>query len=307
MIVHPAAKDKTAFVKLFQNSSNGIQLQNFTRQGIGYLLNGTKYIYQGDDRLEINSGDMFYLSVGNHYIEDVPDENNRFEQIVLYYNHEQLFWIISQLNLNYGLEITENHVCTKCHGKKDIKYPAWETIRHLFNGINLYIEKNLFAHDDAAVSIKMSEFIYLLFTQPDCCLLCKILDDTGKKGENFEQIVRENIFNNLHIDDLARKCGRSTTQFKKDFQKAFYEPPHRWIIKQRLIHARLLLISTDKQVSEIGNECAFQNTSHFIKTFKKVFGLTPANYRVKYNSPSGGSSSKSSKPAKAAPLELSIS
>ena len=56
-------------------------------------------------------------------------------------------------------------------------------------------------------------------------------------------------------------------------------PPHRWYIKQRLMHSRLLLISTSKSISEIGNECTFPNTSHFIKLFKKEFRMTPAAYR----------------------------
>ena len=56
-------------------------------------------------------------------------------------------------------------------------------------------------------------------------------------------------------------------------------PPHRWFIKQRLIQSRLLLISTSKSISEIGIECTFPNTSHFIKLFKKQYGTTPAIYR----------------------------
>ncbi|MDR0510886.1 MAG: AraC family transcriptional regulator [Rikenellaceae bacterium] len=254
------------------------------RHGIGYLINGKKYIYEGDNtRLEVNGGDMFYIGVGSHYIEDVPDEQNRFEQIVLYYNTEQLYWIISQLNLNYGIEIGRNHVCDRCRGKKEIKYPAWEAVRELFRGINVYIKNNLFAHDEAAVSIKITELVYLLFTNPNCCLLSKVLYDTSRKGENFEQIVRQHIFSDISIEELALKCNRSATQFKKDFFKCFYESPHKWIVKQRLIHARLLLISSDRAISDVGKECTFLNTSHFIKTFKKEFGLTPAHYRAKYN------------------------
>ena len=33
------------------------------------------------------------------------------------------------------------------------------------------------------------------------------------------------------------------------------------LIRQRLIHARLLLISTDKAIAEIGTACAFPNTT----------------------------------------------
>ena len=59
-------------------------------------------------------------------------------------------------------------------------------------------------------------------------------------------------------------------------------PPHKWYIRQRLMHSRLLLISTSKSISEIGNECTFPNTSHFIKLFKKEYQMTPATYRHRH-------------------------
>lgn len=102
--------------------------------------------------------------------------------------------------------------------------------------------------------------------------------------ESFEQIVFAHIFDDIAINDLARLCNRSLTSFKKEFKKHYFEPPHRWFIKQRLMHARLLLISTNKSVSEIGNECAFPNTSHFIKLFKKTYDYTPAGYRHRHRS-----------------------
>ncbi len=59
-------------------------------------------------------------------------------------------------------------------------------------------------------------------------------------------------------------------------------PPHKWYIRQRLMHSRLLLISTSKSISEIGNACTFPNTSHFIKLFKKEYQMTPAAYRNRH-------------------------
>ena len=43
-----------------------------------------------------------------------------------------------------------------------------------------------------------------------------------------------------------------------------------------------MLISTNKSISEIGNDCNFPNTSHFIKLFKKEYGMTPASYRHRH-------------------------
>lgn len=48
------------------------------------------------------------------------------------------------------------------------------------------------------------------------------------------------------------------------------------------MHSRLLLISTSKSISEIGNACTFPNTSHFIKLFKKEYQMTPAAYRNRH-------------------------
>ena len=100
--------------------------------------------------------------------------------------------------------------------------------------------------------------------------------------ENFEQTIQNYIFSDISVDELASKCNRSLTSFKKEFRKHFYEPPHKWFIRQRLMHSRLLLISTNKSISEIGNECTFPNTSHFIKLFKKEYGMTPSHYRHRH-------------------------
>ena len=53
------------------------------------------------------------------------------------------------------------------------------------------------------------------------------------------------------------------------------------------MHSRLLLISTSKSISEIGNECTFPNTSHFIKLFKKEYSVTPATYRHRHMTTGG--------------------
>lgn len=92
----------------------------------------------------------------------------------------------------------------------------------------------------------------------------------------------DHIFDDISIDELAALCNRSLTSFKKEFKRVFLMPPHQWFIRQRLMHARMLLISTSKSISQIGSECAFPNTSHFIKLFKKEYQMTPATYRHRH-------------------------
>lgn len=270
-------------VKYVQSSRNGIQSYSLSRYAIGYVVRGKKYIYYGDVRHEVNKGDVFYLGTGNHYTEDVPEGNKPFEQIVFYYTPEQLGRTLNQLSMHYRLTITNDHSCPNCRNQSHVVYPAWNTLKTFFSTIGQYLKEDVFNRDEAAENIKITELVYLILAQKDCCLKNKILSNIDLMKESFEQIVQNNIFNDISIEELAQKCNRSLTSFKKEFRKHFYEPPHKWFIKQRLMHSRLLLISTNKSISEIGNECNFPNTSHFIKLFKKEYSLTPATYRNRHS------------------------
>ena len=92
--------------KYVQPYRNGIQSYNLSRHAIGMVLRGKKYIYSGDVRQEINRGDLFFLATGNHYIEDQPETNRPFEQIMFYYTPAQLASILSQLSITYHLNIS---------------------------------------------------------------------------------------------------------------------------------------------------------------------------------------------------------
>ncbi len=269
-------------VKYVQQERNGIQSHHLTRHCIGYLVRGRKYIYYGDVRHVVNQGDVFYLGVGNHYTEDLPEAGRNFEQITFYYSSEQLSRILNQLNMNYRLDIHRDHSCPQCEDQSHVIVPAWNTLRNFFGSINQYLKDDMFDQNDTAEMIKTTELMYLILSQPGTCLKNKILSNIDLTKENFEQIVMEHIFRDISVEDLAQKCHRSLTSFKKEFCRHFHEPPHKWFIRQRLMHARLLLISTYKSISEIGSESAFPNTSHFIKLFKKEYGLTPAQYRHRY-------------------------
>ena len=261
---------------------NGIESNNFTRHAIGYVIRGRKVVYYGDTGYEIKAGDIFYLATGIHYIENIPESGKPFEQIIAYFKPEELNDILTSLVINYGFDLASDHQCPRCSKKAHAAYPAWNYMNTFFSALNQYTKDGLFYRDGTAEKLEMTGLIYHIISNPDCCIKRKILDNADSHKEGFEQIINKAIFRDISIEELAQTCNRSLTSFKKEFKKHFYEPPHKWFIRQRLMHSRLLLISTGKSIAEIGIECNLPNTSHFIKLFKKEYGLTPSAYRNRH-------------------------
>lgn len=93
-------------VKYLESLHNGIQSQILSRYAIGYILRGTKYIYDGDKRQTLARGDVFYLGLGHHYIENVPDGSQPYEEVLFYYTPEDLQRILMHLPQHLALHQT---------------------------------------------------------------------------------------------------------------------------------------------------------------------------------------------------------
>lgn len=46
-----------------------------------------------------------------------------------------------------------------------------------------------------------------------------------------------------------------------------------------------LLSTTNLKIGEISPQVGYENTTYFIRTFKKIYGIPPNKYRQKLNSP----------------------
>lgn len=290
-----------SIVKYRHSSHAGVQDFPLTRHAIGLVIKGRKLIHEGDTSREIRAGELFYLSIGTHYIEDVPDSGRVFEQIVCYYEPAKLNRILNHLDTTYRIPLRNSHACDRCRGQKDVAFPAWDSVKHLFQLMSRYLKENLPERDPVTTDMLLTLLVHQMLLREDCCLNVRLFDGIDVRASDFTQIIHAHIFVDIPIEALAEKCGRSLTAFKKNFKTAFGDSPHRWFIRQRLMKARLLLISTGKSIAEIGAECTFTNTSHFIKLFRKEFGTTPVAYRWQWSNREAAAPPKPRVRAKSAP------
>jgi AraC-like DNA-binding protein len=269
-------------VKSIECENRGVHANNFTRIAIGCVLSGTKYIHNNDHSSAIEEGDIFLLEAGFHYEENMVGSNGRYEQIVFFLPHTTLQQTIFTLNINFSLTFSSRHTCQQCMLNNFAVERGSSALRSFFQGVDISLRNSGLQHNDVRQRIKLNELIYLAMTGEDGCLRRKILRLADTTAAQFVNTIYDNLFNDISIEMLAEATNRSLTSFKKEFRRQFNAPPHRWIIEQRLMRARILLSSTNRTVSEIGTECAFANISHFIKLFKQRYHTTPAAFRHRH-------------------------
>ncbi len=278
----PTSALSSDVVKITERENSGVRSLSLTRMAVGYVLSGTKYIHQNDHSYAIEEGCVFVLDAGFHYEENIVAENGRFEQIAFFITPQTLQQVIFGLNINYGLSFSSRHSCSNCISHNFVWCRAPIPLRNFFMGIDLSLRNSGLLHNDVGQRIKLNELIYLVLSDSDGCIRRKVLRSSDADSGHFINIIYENVFNDISIEQLAELTNRSLTSFKKEFKRLFNAPPHRWIIEQRLDRAKIMLASTSRTVSEIGLECAFSNISHFIKLFKQRYNDTPASFRRQY-------------------------
>jgi len=79
----------------------------------------------------------------------------------------------------------------------------------------------------------------------------------------------------LSIDTLAREVGLSTSHFARAFKQSLGQPPHRFLLLQRLERARHMLERCGAQLADVASRAGFADQAHFTRHFKRQFGVTP--------------------------------
>ncbi len=85
---------------------------------------------------------------------------------------------------------------------------------------------------------------------------------------------------NLLVDDLAKMCNMSYSYFAKVFHRQYGQSCKQYIEFIRLTKAENLLLFTDHDLSAIAEETGFSDCSHLIRCFKRLYHITPKQYRL---------------------------
>lgn len=264
--------DELLFVE-FQCFPGKLKSSTWSQHGyIAYGLSGKKVWISPDGKFPVNKGDAIYCKKGgqlvHHFYETqfcallffIPEDFVR--QVILDFKQE-----------NPGFQSPSNfdaHIMRIDVGKR---------LESFFKSILSYfcVKKD---PPKELLKLKFKELILEVITGNDNPELASYFVSLAKKEQaSLKQIMMDNFLYHLTLEEYATLCHRSLSTFKRDFKETFGESPGKWLNKQRLNYARMRLLSTEESINDVAFHSGYQATSHFIRSFKKLFGLPPEQYR----------------------------
>ena len=109
---------------------------------------------------------------------------------------------------------------------------------------------------------------------------------TYKQYINVFRLLRcemlSSINYNWSVSDMAKKVNLSESHFFVLYKKFFGITPIADLINARLNNAKNMLLFKNLLIDDIATELGYNNTTHFIRQFKSLVGITPSQYRKKH-------------------------
>lgn len=99
-----------------------------------------------------------------------------------------------------------------------------------------------------------------------------------KKAKEF---ICEHYAEDLHLGQVARAMNMSIFYFCKQFRKATGLSFTEFVSRTRIEKGKNLLLNHNLRISEIAFEIGFQSLTHFNRTFHKIVGQSPTEFRRK--------------------------
>ena len=84
----------------------------------------------------------------------------------------------------------------------------------------------------------------------------------------------------IALADLAQSAGLSVAHFSRLFRQATGYSPHQYLVRLRCEHAYKLLMMGKMSITEVAQAVGFYDHSHFVRHFKRIYGVLPTALRT---------------------------
>jgi len=232
---------------------------------IVFNCNGTETITSYDyQNVQIGKNELIFLPKDTHLISDFIKNNQNLEAYMLFFNDEIIEKYLSMKNIY------------KLKQEKSVSFYKMNTNDSVFQFIKSLSTVSKDQYDSKHfLELKLLEFLHIVDAIDDRIIESLNTNNENKNKRNIRSLMKKYYLNDFSMKDFAKLSGRSLSTFHRDFKSSYKQTPKQYLLNLRLEYAHNELLRSTKSVSQIANEIAYNNISHFIKAFKLKYGITP--------------------------------
>jgi len=267
-----AHRDAAIFYKQISRDMKDIEF--FTNTPcLAFVLCGTEtFTSYNDQHIRLNQHEMLFMPGNTFLVSDFVNENGPLKAFLFFFDAD---------TINQFKKKTPLHAEEACCEYRPCKIKANRTLTSFMHA--LYGMYRDLEGTPELLRVKLLELLFLIDALDDKKCLRTLLTSANANSSrrSIRHLMREYRCYNLSVNDFAKLSGRSPSSFNRDFKRQFGITPQQWLIGARLERAMELIQDTEMSITEISLEIGYENISHFIKTFKAKYGLTPKQERSK--------------------------
>jgi AraC family transcriptional regulator len=94
-----------------------------------------------------------------------------------------------------------------------------------------------------------------------------------------KEFLNANLYGDVSLASVAAECNLSVSYFAHAFRRTFGRPPHRWLMERRIDAVKNLLLTSRLTLAEVASKCGFADQSALNRSFKRVLGESPGEWR----------------------------
>lgn len=241
---------------------------------IVYIQRGRQIIrdHEGQDNV-IEEDHLIFLPKDVYFVSDFVASHGAFEAMLFFIDDKLIDKYLRTCPVpspeaggRAGQAVPDRGTCVLPASKQIKRYIS--SLGEVYDGM---------ANTAALLELKLLELLHLIAIQDQSLGFIRALSNDKHRVERrpITDFMEAYFGYNLKIEDYAVLTGRSVSTFMRDFKKAYNTTPNQWMIDRKVDIAHRLLVEQNVSVTHAALEAGYENVSHFIRAYKRKFGVTP--------------------------------
>ncbi|MDO4701070.1 MAG: AraC family transcriptional regulator [Erysipelotrichaceae bacterium] len=227
-----------------------------------YVLSGKGKFYIEDDTFDVKEDDLVIVNANVRHTESSKDDEP-LEYIVIGIEGISL---LTQ-------EIDQPEYCS-IHNYRDYKHEVLFYLKTLLLEVAAKSE-----YYDLIAQNLLEVLLANIIRRTNTKLTIGDVCEANESCTYIKNYIESNYNENLTLDDLCKISYMNKYYLVHSFKKQFHITPIAYLNEVRLKEASKLLKNTNLSVSQIANIIGMSSQSYFAQSFKKVYRVSPNEYR----------------------------